>query len=249
MDINSFTNPLQVKIVRLDVVNSTNTLMRELLLKGEAAEGLMIVAERQTEGRGQLDAEWESQAGANILCSVLLSPANLNVANQTYLNMAVCLAVYDTISAFSRGVKIKWPNDVYLHKRKIAGILIENSLQGSQIKHTIVGIGINVNQKQFTHVKATSLHAETQIIYDKDDVLQELVDMLAKRYAQLQLNQFERIKADYHQHLMGIHEICTFKTASEVFDAIILGVDEDGRLMLRRQHKVERYMVKQISLL
>lgn len=249
MDINSFTNPLQFKIVRLDVVNSTNTLMRELLLKGEAAEGLMLVTERQTEGRGQLDAEWESQAGANILSSVLFSPANLLVANQVYLNMAVCLAVYDTVSSFCRGTKIKWPNDVYINRRKVAGILIENNLQGNLLKHAIVGIGLNVNQKQFSNTKATSLHAEAQITFDKDDVLQELVDALAKRYAQLQLRQFERIKSDYHQHLMGIHEICTFKTASEVFDAIVLGVDEDGRLMLRRQNRIERYQVKQISLL
>lgn len=249
MDIHSLKQPVGFNIVHLDSVSSTNTIARELLQKEEAGEGLVIVAEHQTEGRGQQNSVWESHTGKNLLCSFVLTPTFMQVQQQVYLNMAMCLAVSDTLNSFTRGVKVKWPNDVYIHDKKVAGLLIENALSGEQIRYSIVGIGININQQGFDEGKATSLSMNTGLEHAKEEVLQELINNMGRRYAQLQLKQFEKIRTDYHNQLMGWKQLRTFKANEEVFDAVINGVDEDGRLVLQRMNRVEKYMVKQISML
>jgi BirA family transcriptional regulator, biotin operon repressor / biotin---[acetyl-CoA-carboxylase] ligase len=249
MDFNSFTKPVDFNIVHLDTVSSTNTVARELLLAGEASEGLIITAEFQNFGRGQLNNVWESEKGLNLLCSVVLCPGSLKVSEQVYLNMAMCLAVSDTVGKLTRGAKVKWPNDVYINDRKVAGILVENTISGSQIRYSIIGIGINVNQERFDTRKATSLKLEAGMEHPIEEVLQELMRQLSKRHAQLQLHQFEKIKSEYHKNLLGWQELKTFKTDEGVFDAIINGVDEDGRLVLQHMNEVKKFMVKQISML
>lgn len=249
MDIHSLKQPVGFNIVQLDSVSSTNTIARELLQKEEADEGLVIVAEYQSEGRGQQSSVWESHTGKNLLCSFVFAPSFISIQQQVYLNMAMCLAVSDTLNRYTRGVKIKWPNDVYIHDKKAAGLLIENSLSGEQIRHAVVGIGININQRSFETHKATSLSMNTGLEHAKEEVLQELINNMGRRYAQLQLRQFEKIKTDYHNQLMGWKELRTFKADDEVFDAVINGVDEDGRLVLQRMNRIEKFMVKQISML
>lgn len=249
MDINSFTRPVDFNIVHLDSVTSTNTIARGLLQQDEAREGLVLVAEHQTEGRGQQNSSWESQGGKNLLCSFVFTPVFMAVHQQVFFNMAMCLAVCDTLEKHTRGVKVKWPNDVYIHDKKVAGLLIENSVNGSAVKSAVVGIGLNVNQQSFEEPKATSLFMSTGIEYAREEVLQHLVSAMGRRYAQLQLKQFERIKTDYHKQLLGWQQLRTFKAGEEVFDAIINGVDDEGRLLLQRMNRIEKYMVKQVSML
>lgn len=249
MDIHSFKQPVGFNIIHLDSVSSTNTIARELLQKEEAGEGLVIVAEHQTEGRGQQSSVWESHAGKNLLCSFVFMPSFMAVQQQVYFNMAMCLAVSDTLNNYTRGIKVKWPNDVYIHDKKVAGLLIENSLSGDQVKYAIVGTGININQAHFEETKATSLRINTGLEHAREEVLQELINNMGRRYAQLQLKQFEKIKADYHNQLMGWQQLRTFRVNDEVFDAVVNGVDEDGRLVLQRMNRVEKFMVKQISML
>lgn len=248
MDIHSLTQPIGFNIVHLDRVTSTNAVAREMLARDEAGEGLMLVAEFQTEGRGQQNTEWNSEPGKNLLCSLVLTPSFLSLSDQTFLNMAVCLAVSDLFLGYIRTVRIKWPNDVYINRKKAAGILIENTINGSHIKHSVVGMGINVNQLVFDDPKAASLASETGIVHAREDVLQQLLNSLAKRYAQLQLRQYERIRNDYHERLLGYNELRTFRAGDELFDAVVLGVDDEGRLLLQRMNRIEKYMVKQISM-
>ncbi len=249
MDINSLTQPLQFKILYLDVVTSTNTLARERLQLAKAIEGSVIFANEQTQGRGQLNSVWESNSGKNVLCSIVLSPVFITIDQQTYLNMAICLAMLDTIKMYTPDASIKWPNDIYINKKKVAGLLLENAIQGDHIKYSIVGIGINVNQLDFVVKSATSLCMETQHNIVVDDVLQLLLKHINHRYGMLKLKQWDMINKEYHQHLLGLNEECTFKTETEEFVGVIKGVDVHGLLMVKKGDSIINYRVKEISML
>ena len=249
MDINSLTQPLQFNIVYLDVVTSTNTLARERLQVAKAVEGSVIFANEQTQGRGQLNSVWESNSGKNVLCSLVLTPVFLTIAQQTYLNMAICLAMLDTITMFIPCARIKWPNDIYINKKKLAGLLLENAIQGNQIKYSIVGIGINVNQLDFEFKSATSLSMETQNCMVVDDVFQLLLKHINQRYGMLKLKQWDMINKDYHQNLLGLNEEFTFKTETEEFVGVIKGVNVQGQLMVKKGDSIKNYRVKEISML
>jgi BirA family biotin operon repressor/biotin-[acetyl-CoA-carboxylase] ligase len=249
MDINSLTQPLQFKILYLDVVTSTNTLARERLQLAKAIEGSVIFANEQTQGRGQLNSVWESNSGKNVLCSIVLSPVFITIDQQTYLNMAMCLAMLDTIKMYTPDASIKWPNDIYINKKKVAGLLLENAIQGDHIKYSIVGIGINVNQLDFVVKSATSLCMETQHNIVVDEVLQLLLKHINHRYGMLKLKQWDMINKEYHQHLLGLNEECAFKTETEEFVGVIKGVDVHGLLMVKKGDSIINYRVKEISML
>ena len=123
--------------------NSTNTLMRELLAKGEwPEEEQFLYAGYQTAGRGQTGNGWESEPDKNLICSILLPNKNLY-----FLNIAVSVAI---IRLIGEPFTIKWPNDIYYRDKKLAGILLENAIVGSVVKYSIAGVGLNVNQTKFT---------------------------------------------------------------------------------------------------
>lgn len=249
MDINSLTQSVQFKIEHFKVVTSTNTLAKQRLSQGEAYEGLVLLTNKQTEGRGQLNSVWESSAGENIMCSVILIPTFLPLVQQTYLNMAICLAMFDTINKYASNVYIKWPNDIYINNKKVAGLLLENAIQGNTIKYSIAGIGINVNQQKFNIDKATSLSTQTNTNYILLDLLNELLNNINNRYGQLKLKQWLAIFNEYHKHLLGLNKLLTFKTQNEQFEGTILGVNTHGQLQVKRGDEVLNFGVKEISML
>lgn len=132
----------------VDTAVSTNSLIASQV--DSMRHGAVISARRQTAGRGQRGNSWESEPGANLTFSLLLRPSAIDAASQFQLSMLVSLGVCDALAAASnRDFVVKWPNDIYYGDSKICGILIENSLNGRRIDHSIVGIGINVNQRRF----------------------------------------------------------------------------------------------------
>ncbi len=249
MDIDAFASTLDFNVIWLDEVDSTNNKIRQMVQAGQAKEGLLIAANHQTNGRGQQNNIWESESNQNILCSLLLEPAFLNVSQQAWFNMAMCLSVHDALAFYVKKVNIKWPNDVYISDKKVAGILIENTLQGQQIKQAIVGIGVNINQNRFTHQKASSLGLESNNWFDRNDVMQQILNYIKIRYNQLRLNQFDKIKVEYHQVLYGLNQVKRFETNGQIFEGVIKGVDEGGNLMVHSNGSTNLYMVKQISML
>lgn len=128
---------------------STNSLLWKLVEEG-AKPGTAVVADYQRGGKGQAGARWESEAGANILLSMYLPVPFLEASVQFRLNIAVALAVSDFAKLYlGEGIRLKWPNDLYYHQAKLGGILIENSIQGSFLADSVVGVGININQAHF----------------------------------------------------------------------------------------------------
>lgn len=179
-----------------EALASTNSYAQELLAKSKPTEGTVISAATQTAGRGQIGSKWESPQGESLSLSVILYPHFLLARKQFVLNMATALALRDTLSAYAKSeVSVKWPNDVYLGPRKVAGILIQNQLAGQQVQHSIIGTGVNINQPAFPSELpfATSLYLDTGVSYDLDEVAASYLLALEQRYLQLRAAQDARL--------------------------------------------------------
>ena len=230
--------------------NSTNTLLRELIAKGEWPEGEhFLYAGYQTAGRGQTGNGWESEAEKNLLCSILLPPRK----NLFELNMVVAVAVQRLLGeAFT----IKWPNDIYYGDKKVAGILVENAIIGNEIKYSIAGIGLNVNQVEWQSdaPNPVSLKQITGRTYDIDALMQKLYEQVQKA---LQEDVWDYYKAHLYRR-EGFwpfveREVTTAPTmnagqeAKEQFRACIEDVLPTGEIVLRDQEGKQRtYHFKQI---
>jgi BirA family transcriptional regulator, biotin operon repressor / biotin---[acetyl-CoA-carboxylase] ligase len=137
--------------IHLTSVDSTNTFAKNLIAKSNPIEGTVISTDFQTDGKGQFDRKWLSNPAENIMMSIILTPHFLDISRQAILNMAIALGILDYFKSKNiTGMTLKWPNDLYYNNQKIGGILIQNQLQGSSIKHSIVGIGLNINQITFS---------------------------------------------------------------------------------------------------
>ena len=156
-------------IIGLDTVDSTNRYLRDeadVLWNECAAEKrfVVVVAGHQTAGRGQRGNKWCSNAGENLLFSILVRPGEqLRVDKQFSLSQVVALSLHDTMRCYGIDAKLKWPNDIYVENRKLAGILVELDYSGAFVEQAIIGIGINVNQELFPemdriHHTQTTLH-------------------------------------------------------------------------------------------
>ncbi|GAB3827988.1 hypothetical protein GCM10028895_40930 [Pontibacter rugosus] len=165
----------------LPVCESTNSEAQQLLIKNEATEGCTIITHEQTNGRGQRGNIWQAQPGQNITLSVILSPTFLAVRQQFNLNMAVSLAVLDLLQEQGlQQAQVKWPNDLYFEDKKLGGILIENTINSHSLQHSIVGIGLNVNQRFFSYPTATSMANVCGMPLDLEKVTMRLLELLEK---------------------------------------------------------------------
>ena len=153
----------------IEQTNSTNTLLKELIAKGQEPD--FIYAGYQTAGRGQTGNSWESEKGKNLICSILLPPNK----NLYFLNIAVSVAI---LRLFDEPLTIKWPNDIYWKDKKLAGILLENAIIGNEVKYTIAGIGLNVNQTEFVSdaPNPVSLKQISGKEYAIDPLMQDLLE-------------------------------------------------------------------------
>jgi BirA family biotin operon repressor/biotin-[acetyl-CoA-carboxylase] ligase len=217
-----------------DTLNSTNTYAAELIAESTVKEGTVIVAHAQPEGRGQRGAGWESEANQNITTSIVLRPSFLAIDQQFNLNMAISLGVTDYLKSIlkNESIKIKWPNDIYINDKKIAGILIENTLKGSLIGYSIIGIGLNVNQTEFISdaPNPVSLKMITGSYFTIKDSLLQLYKFIEVRYLQLRTNNTEKLKIDYLERLYRFEEWHNYIVNEKLMTARITGINEQGRL-------------------
>lgn len=217
---------------RFDELSSTNDWASELMAKSRPPEGMVIRADTQTAGRGQFGSPWLSSPGENLLFSVILYPNWLAVNNQFYLSMAVALALHDAVQ--QPDASIKWPNDLYLGDKKTAGILIQNSINGTTLQSAIVGIGLNVNQLAFdpTLPNPTSLAAFTGQAQDLDAVMERFFSCLEQRYLELKAGRLMAVKTAYEWLLFRKDQLSGFiRTADgSQFEGIIRGIAESGQL-------------------
>ncbi len=241
-------------IVRLGEVDSTNTFTMGLLRGADIAEGAVVMAKIQTSGRGQRGNSWFSEPGKNITCSILLKPNFLPINSQFDLTRAVSLGISDLLRDLlpSSEVHIKWPNDIIADGKKVAGILIENVLNGDQLSASVVGIGINVNQSYFGGETpyAISVFQLTGKEFEIEEAMRHLFSYIEARYLQLRAGQIEKLRADYHSRLFKQGQLARYTDFSTIFNATLEQVSEEGLLCLRDGDGRERkYNFKEVGLL
>lgn len=235
----------------LENIPSTNAWLQEFINTHEAVEGMAVIAANQNAGKGQQGNKWESEAGKNLLVSILLKPAFMEVKSLFFLNKAIALAVMETISRFTHNkVWIKWPNDILIEKNKVAGILIETGIQGNRIKNCIVGVGANVNQMHFKDLpNATSLAISENTEFVLQDIFDELCMQIEKYYFKLRQNKLEEVDALYHSSLYRKNVLTQFKTENHFFEGIITGVNNEGKLIISVNGSEQKFSVKEIIFL
>ena len=236
------------KVVFLPQCHSTNDELATLAKNSKEPEGLVLYTKDQTKGKGQRGNVWLAEPGKNMLISVLLRPRFLDPQNQFYLNLITGLAIIDVLmESIPNHLTLKWPNDVYIQDRKIAGILIESNIRGSSVESAIVGVGLNVNQNGFNLPKATSISIETGDDFVLNDVMENFLLHLEKWYLKLKSGDKRAILDQYHQLLMWRGEKRKFRRANEELFGEIIGIDQHGRLSINHDGILHHYNIKEIE--
>lgn len=227
------------KVVKFfNIATSTNELAANALKSSRVIEGSAFRANSQTAGKGQRGRVWTSGAGQNILTSYVYYPYFLKSDEQFCLVKAVSLAVKDLLDKYLLDkATIKWPNDIYINDSKIAGILIESTMKGSQISSSIIGIGLNVNQGEFGNLSnATSVVLETGKGCSLDMLFDELSFHLERRYLQLKQNKNAADK-EYMRSMYHLNEKSWYWVNDQKVELTLVGVDVLGRLVLEDKNK------------
>lgn len=236
------------QLVFLPECASTNTIAYELLNKNEATDGCVILTGAQTQGRGQRGNTWDVEPDKNITLSVVFKPTFLQAQDQFSLNIAVALAAVDLLKThLPPGSSLKWPNDLYHQDQKVGGILIENSINGRALQHSIVGIGLNINQVTFQHPRATSFALLAGQSFHLPELVQQLLQHLEHRYLALRAGGRENQKREYLQHLFRYQEWHLFEIKGEQIVGQITGVDATGRLALLVEQELQFFQFQEIK--
>lgn len=240
-------------IKTIEETPSTNLLMQELEKAGKLTNGDVIRAINQSAGVGQIGNFWESEKGKNLTFSLFLETHFLAAADVFQLNKVVSLAIHDYLLEMKiTDVKIKWPNDVYVGSRKIAGMLTHNNFLGDKLENSIIGVGLNLNQVEFfsNAPNPVSLKQITNNTYDIEEELDSLLQFIYMRIIQLAKEEFNQLNTDYHERLHGLGEKRQFKDQKGEFTGMIKGVDSFGQLLIEKDTKdLFTYDVKGIEFL
>ena len=256
----SLTDSPTFRMIELDAVDSTNNFLRQLDLQGDSRTTL-VTAEYQQSGRGAGTNRWESERGANLLFSLRVLPRHLPAGRMYSLSEAAALAVRDGLEAAAgsflspaalSGFSVKWPNDVYFGDCKVAGILIENDLQGPLVRSSVIGIGLNVNQRRFVS-DAPNPRSLCQIVgheVDRRTVLREFVTCFMQYMTVLDEGTdaaLDTLHEHYKKHLYRWGEKHKFADGMGEFCATIVDVEPSGHLiLLDEEGQRRRYEFKEV---
>ncbi len=238
---------IHFKITQFESVDSTSNYVATAFAQGKISHGSVILADKQTSGRGQREATWQSEGGLNLLFSFLVIPDNMSAFEGQSLMHCTTLALVELLKSFGIKAQIKWPNDVYVGNKKMAGILIENQLSGSRISRSIIGVGLNINQADFGELNATSLFLETGKYADLKEALLRFLYQFNEHWLLLCANHASQLKSKYCSKLLGLNQTITFEDANGEFSGVISGVDDSGRLQVETAQGQNVYDLKEIQ--
>ena len=240
-------------LITIKQVDSTNNYLKDLLSNSKpVSEGTVIMAESQYAGRGQQQNRWHSEDGKNLTFSILLKPIFLAVTQQFDLTRAVSLGIINALEPhLGAQLKIKWPNDIYFENGKLGGILIENIVQGNQIKSSVIGIGLNINQENFPLdvPNAVSLKQILHRDYDLKLLLSEICKNIEAAYLNLKAGRLEFVRNAYLERLYWLNEHKMFKARGRIFEGLIKEVKDNGLLTVFDGDVASEYNQKEIEFL
>ena len=231
-------------------LSSTNTRAAELLRKNNLPEGTIVYTNYQSSGKGYAGNSWESEDGKNLLISIVLFPSFINPEDQFQLSMTISLGICDFLKRYVPSCTIKWPNDIYVNNDKIAGILVESSIMDSKIEYSIAGIGLNINQDNFTSgaPNPVSLLQLTGRKYDLNVCLNQLTTDLDGRYKQLIGGNTGEIRKEYVSKLFRLNEWCEYKDLKANFKGRILTISDSGRIKIEKQNgEIAHYSFRELE--
>lgn len=248
---------MRFNIIKIQELNSTNSYAQQQIENDALQEGDVIFTMCQNDGKGQGKNSWESEPGSNLMISIVLEPNMIYASQQFVLTQLVSLAIIDIIKKHVLGsnnkqeVKIKWPNDIYVGNNKIAGILFQNFIKGNTLEYSIVGVGINVNQKEFfsSAPNPISIIHFVNKLTDVNELLNELLFNVGTNYEKYTFeSNFTELKLKYLKNLYK-HNIWADYTDSEgIFKGKIIDIDEFGRLIVEQKDgNKKQYMYKEIQ--
>lgn len=238
------------EITHLDELDSTNEYLKriESNIAVEEQKAYVVYTDYQTNGRGAGTNKWFSNKGENLLCSFIFKP-KVSPNEQFIISKITSLALIDLLAHFNIKASIKWPNDILVNKKKIAGILIENSIVATQIISCIIGVGLNVNQAFFDPVlNATSMHCQTKQNYNIRNVLDIFLNKFNTWYSYIEHKNI--LNSVYFKNLFGTDGFYQYKSKNDFFEAKIVDVDEQGTLKLRDENNNEfEFKFKEVELI
>lgn len=242
----------RIKFIRFQQINSTNTYALENI--DSLDDKTVVQADSQTQGRGRFDRVWQSANMLNLYFSVVLKPteslsSGLPLSNLTQYMSVVLAEVLDSYGVESQ---IKWPNDVLLEGKKIAGLLVQTSVHSNKLKGVVLGVGVNLNSSQSEidqiDQKATSLNLETGKNIDKDAFLQQITDRFFAKYEDFLSTGFDLIKDVYIQKSFFLGSTITIKDPSGSYQAIANSINDDGTLNIKTDQGFKNLMAGDVFL-
>lgn len=240
--------------IELEEIDSTNDYASRLLRGNDTiADGTVIWTKHQTKGRGQFDAKWFTNKAENLTMSIILKPRQLHIKKQFYLTIVSSLSVLETLKNYGIAASIKWPNDIYVAKNKLAGILIQNSISGHDIQASIVGIGLNVNQRTFhpSIPNPSSICLETKKDHDLLHLRHQLYEHFESYYVDLINGNFDTLMTQYLDSLYQKDKVASYqKEDGTTVNGIIKYVDDSGLLHIELEDSsIQSFTLKEIRFL
>lgn len=233
-----------MKILHFDEITSTNVYLYDKMTEKTDISDTVVVAAYQTAGRGMDKNRWESEAGKNLLFSIALNVNYLEASNQFMISQTVSVAIVEMLSQFidNQQLFIKWPNDIYYGDKKLAGMLIQNTIEGTMMGTTIIGIGLNVNQIEFSSdiPNPVSMKMITGEEYDLEKLLNLLIVNIKNAVESLRLEgNPDKIDQKYISKMYRFGKWADYVYQNQVKVLKINGFDKYGRLLLSDKEGAE----------
>lgn len=238
--------------IHIDQTPSTNTLVKSYQQEGNLIDFTLVYTDHQTQGRGQMGANWTSEKAKNIACSLYKEFKGVSINQQFIISMIVSLSIVEALEDIKvPNIAVKWPNDIYSGSKKIVGILIETTMSGREISSAIIGIGINVNQTNFDDLpQANSLINILGKPTDRTYLLHLILEKFTKWYHQMDRG-YEFVKKVYESKLYRKDKVSLFKGESiGTTNGIIKGINQKGQLLIDIEDKgILNFNLKEVTLL
>jgi BirA family transcriptional regulator, biotin operon repressor / biotin---[acetyl-CoA-carboxylase] ligase len=250
-DIKLETDFIGRNFIYADEIGSTNS---ELLTGKQQYKktGTVYLAEKQIEGKGRKNRVWNSAKGLNLTFSILLTKETISDINLSHINLAASLAVSTAIeNLFQLKTELKWPNDVLIEKKKVAGILIETSIKGKSVDRAVVGIGINLNQIVFQgefNLEPSSLKLELRMEIDRENILAEILNIFEEMLIELEQNPANVIE-DWRNKCEMIGDRITITEDDKILRGIFHDIDDEGYLLLKVNNEIKKIHFGDVSLI
>ncbi|TGD58277.1 biotin--[acetyl-CoA-carboxylase] ligase [Flavobacterium humi] len=241
-----------MKVIKLDAIDSTNDFLKGLSQTQNVENFTAVTAKTQTKGKGQMGSKWLSESNKNLITSILIRDTLTSIEDIFILNMTVALAIVEALKKYKiPAVSIKWPNDIMAENKKIAGILIENSIKENGKIDSIVGIGLNVNQTDFENLpKASSLKIYMGLDFDTENLLESIVDEMQTYTTKIKNGETDSLWQEYTQNLFRKDIPTVFEDNKGLkFMGLIQGINPNGKLeVLLEDDSVKQFGIKEITM-